>query len=40
MPRLMVKTYGNAFGGSNDVMVLDPSSSFFEYFGSDSANQE
>ena len=35
-----LQAYGNAFGGSNDVMVLDPSSSFFEYFGSDSANQE
>jgi membrane protease subunit HflC len=30
-----LQAYGNAFGGSNDVMVLDPSSSFFEYFGSD-----
>jgi len=35
-----LQAYGNAFGGSSDVMVLDPSSSFFEYFGSDSANQE
>jgi membrane protease subunit HflC len=30
-----LQAYGNAFGGSSDVMVLDPSSSFFEYFGSD-----
>jgi membrane protease subunit HflC len=32
-----LQAYGNAFGGSNDVMVLDPSSSFFDYFGSDRA---
>jgi membrane protease subunit HflC len=30
-----LQAYGNAFGGSNDVMVLDPKSSFFEYFRSD-----
>jgi membrane protease subunit HflC len=30
-----LQAYGNAFGSSNDVMVLDPSSSFFEYFSSD-----
>ena len=30
-----LQAYGNAFGGSRDVMVLDPSSSFFDYFGSD-----
>jgi len=34
-----LQAYGNAFGGSNDVMVLDPSSSFFKYFGSDKADQ-
>jgi membrane protease subunit HflC len=34
-----LQAYGNAFGGSNDVMVLDPSSSFFKYFGSDQAEQ-
>lgn len=32
-----LQAYGNAFGGSQDVMVLDPSSRFFEYFGSDAA---
>ena len=30
-----LQAYGVAFGSSSDVMVLDPSSSFFEYFGSD-----
>jgi membrane protease subunit HflC len=30
-----LQAYGNAFGGSGDVMVLDPKSSFFEYFGSE-----
>jgi membrane protease subunit HflC len=30
-----LQAYRNAFGSSTDVMVLDPSSSFFEYFGSD-----
>jgi membrane protease subunit HflC len=35
-----LQAYGNAFGGSNDVMVLDPSSSFFEYFGSDRAARQ
>ncbi|RPH94533.1 MAG: protease modulator HflC [Lysobacterales bacterium] len=30
-----LQAYGNAFGGSNDVMVLEPSSTFFRYFGSD-----
>jgi membrane protease subunit HflC len=30
-----LQAYGNAFGGSGDVMVLDPKSSFFEYFNSD-----
>ncbi len=34
-----LQAYGNAFGGSNDVMVIDPSSSFFDYFGSDRAGQ-
>ncbi len=33
-----LQAYSNAFGGSHDVMVLDPSSSFFEYFGSDSGS--
>jgi len=30
-----LQAYGNAFGGSQDVMVIDPTSSFFEYFNSD-----
>ena len=30
-----LQAYGNAFGGNNDVMVLDRSSRFFDYFGSD-----
>lgn len=30
-----LQAYGVAFGGSNDVMVLDPSSSFFDYFSAD-----
>lgn len=30
-----LEAYGKAFGNSSDVMVLDPSSSFFDYFGSD-----
>ena len=34
-----LQAYGAAFGGGNDVMVLDPSSEFFDYFGSESAKQ-
>lgn len=30
-----LEAYKNAFGENKDVMVLDPSSSFFDYFGSD-----
>ena len=30
-----LQAYGSAFGGNNDVMVLDKSSQFFDYFGSD-----
>jgi len=30
-----LQAYGNAFGNNGDVMVLDPTSKFFEYFGSD-----
>jgi membrane protease subunit HflC len=30
-----LEAYGSAFGGNNDVMVLDRSSQFFDYFGSD-----
>jgi membrane protease subunit HflC len=29
-----MRAYANSFGGSQDVMVLDSSSSFFDYFGS------
>jgi len=32
-----LQAYGTAFGNGNDVMVLDPSSSFFDYFGSGNA---
>ena len=35
-----LRAYGNAFGGSQDVMVLDPSSSFFHYFGSETAGKD
>jgi membrane protease subunit HflC len=34
-----LQAYGNAFGGSGDVMVLDPKSSFFDYFSSDRPEQ-
>ena len=30
-----LQAYGSAFGGNNDVMVLDRSSRFFDYFGTD-----
>lgn len=32
-----LQAYGNSFGGQQDVMVLDKSSEFFDYFGSDTA---
>lgn len=32
-----LEAYRNSFGYGNDVMVLDPSSSFFDYFGSETA---
>ncbi|MGK2924497.1 MAG: protease modulator HflC [Lysobacterales bacterium] len=35
-----LQAYGNSFSSSNDVMVLDPSSSFFQYFGSDTAEEQ
>lgn len=35
-----LQAYGNAFGGNRDVLVLDPSSSFFDYFGSDLGRQK
>ena len=31
-----LQAYGNSFGNSTDVMVLNPTSSFFDYFGGDS----
>ena len=35
-----LQAYGNSFGNSTDVMVLNPSSSFFDYFGSDRAGEQ
>jgi membrane protease subunit HflC len=35
-----LQAYGNAFGNSNDVMVLDPSSSFFDYFSADKPGEQ
>jgi membrane protease subunit HflC len=35
-----LQAYGNSFGGSKDVMVIDPTSSFFDYFGSDQIRQQ
>lgn len=35
-----LQAYGTAFGGNKDVLVLDPSSSFFDYFGSASGRKE
>jgi membrane protease subunit HflC len=34
-----LQAYSSAFGNGNDIMVLDPSSEFFDYFGSESAEQ-
>lgn len=34
-----LQAYETAFGGNKDVLVLDPSSSFFDYFGSETARQ-
>ncbi|HKJ16881.1 MAG TPA: protease modulator HflC [Xanthomonadales bacterium] len=34
-----LQAYGNSFGGNQDVMVIDPSSSFFDYFGDDTVRQ-
>jgi len=33
-----LQAYSNAFGTQQDVLVLDPGSEFFEYFGKDSGN--
>ncbi len=35
-----MRAYANAFGGSQDVMILDSTSSFFDYFGSGTAGQK
>ena len=35
-----LQAYGSSFGDGKDVMVLDPSSSFFDYFGSDSGRKK
>ena len=34
-----LQAYGNAFGNGNDIMVLDATSDFFDYFGSESAGK-
>ena len=34
-----LQAYENAFSASHDVMVLDPSSSFFDYFSSETASE-
>jgi membrane protease subunit HflC len=33
-----LQAYGNAFGGQQDVLVLDPESEFFKYFGQDGSD--
>lgn len=33
-----LQAYGNAFGGQQDVLVLDPKSEFFKYFGQDGSD--
>lgn len=33
-----LQAYGNAFGGQQDVLVLDPESEFFQYFGQDGSD--
>lgn len=35
-----LQAYGNSFGGNQDVLVLDPSSSFFDYFGSEAGRKK
>jgi len=35
-----LQAYGNSFGGTSDVMVLNPTSSFFEYFGTETAAEQ
>jgi membrane protease subunit HflC len=34
-----LQAYRNAFGNQQDVLVLDPSSEFFEYFGGETINR-
>ena len=34
-----LQAYGSAFGSSSDVMILDPSSSFFDYFSADKPSE-
>ena len=35
-----LQAYGNAFGGSQDMMVLDPKSEFFNYFSRDRLEEQ
>jgi membrane protease subunit HflC len=35
-----LQAYANAFGNGGDVMVLNPTSSFFDYFGGDKAGEQ
>jgi membrane protease subunit HflC len=35
-----LQAYGNAFGGSQDMMVLDPKSEFFNYFSRDGVEEQ
>lgn len=35
-----LQAYLNSFGGNQDVMVMDPTSRFFDYFGSDGVERE
>jgi len=35
-----LQAYGNSFGSNSDVMVLNPASSFFQYFGSETAGEQ
>jgi len=35
-----LQAYGSSFGGNQDILVLDPSSSFFDYFGSEAGRKK
>jgi membrane protease subunit HflC len=35
-----LQAYGNAFNRQNDVLVIDPGSEFFDYFGNDNAGRD